>query len=238
MFSVSISGIARKPSSTARRSAASVSTDWQLIEGTFNSGENTSATFKLVGSGLNTGSNPTGINDELWFDNISIEKVGGEDPIPNNNITGGQNSVSEGISGLAFRFQINGSGAQIEDTNAYINGSAQVKLYKDRDDLYKLVKAGAVMTNNMTIGKGDMTLANVDGKKTIDVNAERLYDLEGTYAQFAVRITNIPLHHDQTPIYARPYYVYLFNGEEVVVYGDVYSQSYTPQDSNDVTMDW
>ena len=114
---------------------------------------NTTATFGFVGSGTN------GAGDEIWIDNVSIEKVGGEDPIPNNNITGGQNSVSEDISGLAFRFQINGSGAQIEDTNAYINGSAKVKLYKDRDDLYTLVKAGAIITNNMTIGN------NLESKK-------------------------------------------------------------------------
>jgi len=53
-----------------------------------------------------------------------------------------------------------------------------------------------------------------------------------------VRVTNIPRGHEQTLIYARPYYVYLFNGEEIVVYGDIYSQSYEPKDSNDVTMDW
>ena len=210
--------------------AASVSTDWQLIEGTFNSGENTSATFKLVGSGLNTGDNATGINDELWFDNISIEKVGGEDPIPNNNVTGGQTSIkdaSESSKGLAFRFEIAGIGAQIDNTNAYINGSADVKLYKDRDDLYTLVKAGAIMTNNMTVGKGDMTLASVDGKKTIDIPAKYLCEVEADAFAYAVRILNIPEQGLNTNIFARPYFVYEDeDGNEQVIYGSTKSENY------------
>ena len=200
--------------------ATSVSTDWQLVEGTFNSGENTSATFKLVGSGIGT-------TDELWLDNISIEKVGGEDPIPNTILTGGQNSIAENINGLAFRFEVAGIGAEILDTNEYVSGSADVKLYKDRDDLYKLVKAGAVMTNNMTIGKGDMTLANVDGKKTIDIPAKYLCEVEADAFAFAVRIVDIPDANLGTNIFARPYFVYEDeDGNEQIVYGSTKSENY------------
>ena len=203
--------------------ATSVSTDWQQVEGYFNSGENTSATFRLVGSGIGT-------TDELWLDNISIEKVGGEDPIPNNNITGGQTSIkdaSEASKGLAFRFEIAGIGAQIDDTNAYINGSADVKLYKDRDDLYTLVKAGAIMTNNMTVGKGDMTLASVDGKKTIDIPAKYLCEVEADAFAYAVRILNIPDQGLDTNIFARPYFVYEDeDGNEQIIYGSTKSENY------------
>ena len=210
--------------------STSVSTDWQLIEGTFNSGENTSATFKLVGSGENTtwtGHPATGIEDEIWIDNISIEKVGGEDPIPNNIISGGQNSISEDVTGLAFRFEIAGSGAQIKDTNEYVKGSALVKLYKDRDDLYTLVKAGAVVTNNVTIGKGEMTLNDVDGKKTINIDAKYLCEIEDDSFAFAVRIVGIPEINMSTNIFARPYFVYEDqDGNEIVVYGNVKSENY------------
>ena len=196
-------------------------TEWKEVEYRFYTGNNTTATFGFVGSGTN------GAGDEIWIDNVSIEKVGGEDPIPNNNITGGQNSVSEDISGLAFRFQINGSGAQIEDTNAYINGSAKVKLYKDRDDLYTLVKAGAIITNNMTIGKGDMNLSNVDGKKTINVDAKYLCEVNADNFAFAVRIVGIPEANLDTNIFARPYFVYEdADGNEIVEYGSTKSENY------------
>ena len=209
--------------------SASSNPDWTKVEITFNSGENTTAKFNLVGSGLNASSqaSPTGLGDIVYFDNISIEKVGGEDPIPNTILTGGQNSIAENINGLAFRFEVAGIGAQIEATNAYINGSADVKLYKDRDDLYTLVKAGAVVTNNMTVGKGDMTLASVDGKKTIDIPAKYLCDVEADAFAFAVRIVGIPDANLGTNIFARPYFVYEDeDGNEQVVYGSTKSENY------------
>ena len=200
--------------------ATSVSTEWKEVEYRFYTGNNTTASFQFVGSGIGT-------PDELWIDNVSIEKVGGEDPIPNTIVTGGQNSVAEDVSGLAFRFQINGSGAQIEDTNAYINGSAQVKLYKDRDDLYTLVKAGAIVTNNMTVGKGDMNLASVDGKKTINIDAKYLCEVNADSFAFAVRILSIPEANLDTNIFARPYFVYEdADGNEIVEYGATKSENY------------
>ncbi len=199
-------------------------TEWTHYEITFSSGENTTAEFAFVGSGIG------GNGDEVWLDNVSIEKVGGEDPIPNNNVTGGQTSIkdaSNSIKGLAFRFQVAGIGAEIDDTNAYVNGSADVKLYKDRDDLYKLVKAGAVMTNNTTVGKGDMTLDAVDGKKTINIDAKYLIDVEENDFAFAVRIVSIPDANLDTNIYARPYFVYEDeDGNEQVVYGNTKSENY------------
>ena len=199
-------------------------TEWKEYECRFYSGNNTSAEFAFVGSGIG------GAGDELWIDNVSIEKVGGEDPIPNTIVTGGQTSVkdaSEASKGLAFRFQINGSGAQIESTNAYINGSAQVKLYKDRDDLYTLVKAGAIVTNNMTVGKGDMNLSSVDGKKTINIEAKYLNEVNADNFAFAVRIVSIPEQSLDTNIFARPYYVYEdADGNEIVEYGTTKSENY------------
>ena len=84
----------------------------------------------------------------------------------------------------------------------------------------------------------ELNLIVENGGTVVDVPATYLYSLKDNVASYAVRVTNIPRAHEKTLIYARPYYVYLFNGEEIVVYGDVCSKSYTPADSNDVTMDW
>lgn len=200
-------------------------TEWTNYEIIFNSGENTTAELAFVGSGINQNGDKS--DDIVYLDNVSIEKVGGEDPIPNNNILGGQNSISEDVSGLAFRFEIAGIGAEILDTNEYVKGSADIKLYKDRDDLYKLVKAGAVITNNMTIGKGDMNLSNVDGKKTIDIEAKYLCEVNADSFAFAVRIVGIPEANKETNIFARPYFIYEDeDGNEVTIYGNTKSENY------------
>ena len=104
---------------------------------------------------------------------------------------------------------------------------------------YKLLRMGAVITNAPGVGLGDMKLDDVDGKKTLDINAERLYDLEADYAQFAVRITNIPLDQDATVIYARAYYVFEYEGREVIVYDDIQAANYIDKyDSNDGVLEW
>ena len=156
--------------------------------------------------------------------------------------TGGQTSKMEMTNntlGLAFSFTLEMDGAAVTGKTTFDSTNATVDVAKNNIS-YQLVRMGAVVTNNRTVGedKKSFTLENTNEKNAIDIPAVYLYDLSETDVSYAVRITNIPTYHDQTPIYARPYYVYLFNGEEVVVYGDVYSQSYTPQDSNDVTMDW
>ena len=205
-------------------------TEWTHYEITFSAGENTTASLQFVGSGINTGDNASGLDDIVYLDNVSIEKVGGEDPVPNNNVTGGQTSVkdaSEASKGLAFRFDIAGIGAEVLNTNEYVAGSADVKLYKDRDDLYKLVKAGAIVTNNMTVGKGDMDLSSVDGKKTINIDAKYLCEVEADSFAYAVRILNIPEANLSTNIFARPYFVYEDeDGNEQVIYGNTKSENY------------
>ena len=41
-----------------------------------------------------------------------------------------------------------------------------------------------------------------------------------------MRIVNIPLQGHNTTIYARPYYVYSDGKEEIVVYGDAFTQTF------------
>ena len=84
----------------------------------------------------------------------------------------------------------------------------------------------------------------------IDVNATKLfYDptvkpapdsdyLDGDF-YFAMRITNIPVAYKSTMIYARPYYVFEYNGKQITVYGETVFESYEPQkDVNDGWLEW
>ena len=119
---------------------------------------------------------------------------------------------------------------------------------------YKLVTAGAVITNNESVGQNPalFTLNNLQEDKTvINVTAEKLfYDPSETdvtqnpgYGDgkiyFAMRITNIPVGREETVIYARPYYVFMYGDREITVYGDTVFDSYTPQkDVNDGWLEW
>ena len=140
--------------------------------------------------------------------------------------------------GLAFGFGLNIEGLEIINGNVADLTNATVDAFGDGTQ-YKLVRMGAIVSNNPIVGLSDMKLADVDGKKTIDVNAEKLYDLEGTYAQFAVRITNIPLANEATVLYARAYFVIEYEGREVVVYDDTQSANYINKyEQNDGVLEW
>ena len=191
--------------------------DWILFEKTFNVGYCTKVTLNFCGSGNSSA-------DEMYIDNISIVNVDGEENVRN---TLTQNSgvsvrdVADDVRGLAFRFHLEATGVQVIGGNRYVPGTGLVDLFKNRQATATLLRAGAVVTNDATIGQSfaDFTLDNVDGSKTIDVNAQYLLDLDDGAMGYAVRVINIPDAHTATEIYARPYYVYDVDGEEVVVYG-------------------
>ena len=200
--------------------STSKGSNWTTVEATFHSGANESADFILYGSGKGT-------TDEVWVDNIAIERVGGDDPIPNRILGGGQTSISEDVNGLAFRFQVAAAGAQTTGKNEYVAGSATIQLYRDMEDTAKLIGAGAILTNDANVGKGDITLDAVDGQKTVDVPAKYLCDTAADSFSFAVRVIHIPESHRNTDIYARPYYIYENEGgNPVTVYGDVKVDNY------------
>lgn len=140
--------------------------------------------------------------------------------------------------GLAFGFGLNIEGLEIVNGTEAVLDNATVDAFGDGTQ-YKLVRMGAIVSNNPVVGLSDMKLADVDGKKTIDVNAKYLYDLEGTYAQFAVRITNIPVENEATVIYARAYFVIEYEGREVVVYDDTQFANYINKyEQNDGVLEW
>lgn len=154
-----------------------------------------------------------------------------------------------GLLGLAFRFDLDSTDVTIDNQHIgnYTNGKVQP--FEDGNN-FKLIAAGAVMTNKAEVGQ-DLTLfkrENKNSEKTvIDVNAKYLYNtyhkeylgITHTGITYAVRITNIPESHKGTVIYARPYYIFEYNGKQVTAYGDVQYDSYEKMtDVNDGWLEW
>ena len=197
--------------------------DWTLYEATFESGYVTKLILNFSGSGKNT-------TDELWIDDIKLENLSGDEmdrcDILKNSGTSIRD-VDDNTRGLAFRFSTNVTGAQFVKGNQYVSGSGSMKLFKYDEAIGTLIETGAIVTNDASIGTGDFTLDNVDGKKTIKVAAKYFTDYEDNGDMFfAVRIVNIPDANVGTQIYARPYYIYEINGEQVTVYGNAENESY------------
>lgn len=142
-------------------------------------------------------------------------------------IAGGQTSISEEVSGLAFKFEITASGAQIDNNNKYVSGSATVNPFGN-DNAYQLIAMGAVITNQADKATEQLLNVNtVNGKNIIKIEAVYLLDSEDGTVSYATRIINIPEANADTTIYARSYYVFEKDGEIIVVYDDIVSQSYS-----------
>ena len=204
-------------------------TGWEYYEATFESGYATSLQITFSGSGLATTTASQGTHDEMYVDDIKVENLSGDEIDRNPLITNGGTSirdVDDENRGLAFKFDLMANGIEVQNGNEYVSGSGTLNLYKYSNEIGTLVKFGAVVTNDAFIGTGDFTLADVNGKKVIDVEAKYLLDLEDNATSYAVRIINIPDSGVGTTIYARPYYTYELDGEQVTVYGTVENDSY------------
>ncbi len=128
----------------------------------------------------------------------------------------GGKSVSEVRNGLAFKFDAAVDGIVIDEEYIadYTNATVTIG-----DVEYKLIGMGAIMNNK---GLNDLTLADVDDVRVLNVAAEKVF---GEYS-YAVRIVNIPADKLDTQIIARPYFIYENAGEQIVVYGENESSSY------------
>ena len=202
---------------------------WEYYEATFEAGYATSLQFNLSGSGLATTTAGQGTHDECYIDDIKIENLSGDQIDRNPLTTNGGTSirdVDDNNRGLAFKFDLLADGIQVQNGNEYVPGTGTLNLFKYSNEIGTLVKFGAVVTNDASIGTGDFTLADVNGKKVIDVEAKYLLDLENNATSYAVRIINIPDSGVGTTVYARPYYTYELGGEQVTVYGTVENDSY------------
>ena len=87
---------------------------------------------------------------------------------------------------------------------------------------YKLVDFGAILSNN---AEATLTHAGVDGSKTINIRAEKLYACSETEISFACGIKNIPESKKDALIYSRPYLIYSDGVNEITVYGEISQQS-------------
>ncbi len=202
-------------------------TIWTKYEATFVADDDT-VNIHFNGSGKGT-------TDELYVDDvvvIDLSNSGNRSEV----LTSGGSSIRDTADdnrGLAFRFTMAVEGAQVaEGTNVLVPNVGSIKLFKHNDVLGTLVGAGAIVTNQADIGISDMTHDSVDGKKTIDIPVKYLMDLSEDSLTYAVRIINIPDHGTETEIYARPYYTYDLNGEQVTVYGDVVHNNYADVDNS------
>ena len=205
------------------------SSGWEYYEATFEAGYATTLQITFSGSGLATTTAGVGTHDECWLDDIKVENLSGDEIDRNPLMTQGGVSVrdvADDNRGLAFKFTLAANGIEIKNGNEYVAGSGSLNLYKYDNTIGTLVKFGAIVTNDAAVGATDFTLDQVNGKKVIDIEAKYLLDLEDDSAAYAVRIVNIPDSGVNTAIYARPYYVYEVNGEQVTVYGNIESDSY------------
>ncbi|MBR3778145.1 MAG: DUF4886 domain-containing protein [Clostridia bacterium] len=200
--------------------ATSTTSEWTKFEVAFNAGTETTVCALLMG-------NSDGCS--ALIDDVTLTKVAGGDEGRNELLIDGGSSIRDTASfkrGLAFRFSLNVSGAQVIDNHKLVQGTGSLDLFKENDDIGTLIETGAIVTNQEKLGNSNMTISDVDGKKTVKVAAQYVMDANDTSISYAVRIINIPDKHTGTRIYARPYYTYELNGEQVTVYGNIYSNTY------------
>ena len=188
-----------------------------------NAGEWTQVTASFLVKGdtalcLNVCGGGAGTAEDVYLDDLFMRKV--------SNL------------GVAFLMKLDAIGATYNEEYVGDLSNAVVDVYGDGND-YKLVKMGALLTNKASIGT-DISTFNHDyqdvGDRLADVEAVKLNGVTSTTVSYVVRLVGIPYAHSNTVIYARPYYVFEKDGEEITVYGDVYSRSYN-NSGEDVYLD-
>ncbi len=120
-------------------------------------------------------------------------------------VTFGGNSVSEDVSGLAFKFDVTVKDMNVDITTAIYDNATVGG--------YKLLKMGAIVTN---------------GISSVDIEAVYLCDLDtaADTASYAVRIINIPEANYGSEITATPYFILEIDGVATTVYGESQTATY------------
>ena len=214
-------------------------TEWQSLTYEFTAiGTSSYLNFNGGGSGA-----AQGLTEDVYVDNIKIVEIPCEhiyDGIQDADcnvcgeirevplvdiVSGGQTSASEEVSGLAFKFEIEATGAATDNNNKYVAGSATIKPFGN--DGYELIAMGAVITNKADKATDTyLNLNTINGKDIIKIEAVYLLESDSDSLAFATRIINIPESATNTNIYARSYYVCEKDGETIVVYDDIVQQNY------------
>ena len=204
---------------------------WTYHEVTFEAGTSTLVEMTFSGSGKNNGT-----NDEVLIDDVRLVNLSGSEMDRAEIMIPGGASIrdtEDGAPALAFKFDLNANGVEVQNGNVYVKNTGTLKLYKYAEVIGNLKSFGAVVTNDAAVGTDAdaFKLESVNGKKVIDIQAKYLMDLEPDSAAFAVRIINIPDASVGTEIYARPYYVYEVDGEEFTIYGAIANNNYKAVES-------
>lgn len=182
------------------------------------------ATFTVEGDAalwLNFCGGGSGIAEDVYVDDISLVE---QDP--------------GALLGVAFLMELDCWGVTRNERMEADYGEATVDVFAD-GQRYRLVGMGALMTNRASVGTDSDQFNRENGQlgeRVVDVPAVYLYDVGETSVTFAVRIINVPRHYANAVVYARPYYVYEKNGQQIVVYGSIYSRSYN-NSGEDILLD-
>lgn len=110
---------------------------------------------------------------------------------------------NDGLSGLAFKFDLPVVNMGLDGTTAIYEGATL--------NGYKLVSMGAIVSND---------------KSQLDIPAVYLCEHAEDSVSYAVRIINIPEANYDSEITAVPYFVVEINGELVTVYGEAQVATY------------
>ena len=210
-------------------SFSSVDGDWVTYSITFNS-----ESYSRIGFAIVDGGGSAYIDEVRLFESAKGIDTEPADPsvAPEVSLTpafGGTSVMEMAENTLAVAFQFHQEGLRIYMTDGHEVqlDSAVVQPYGDGES-YRLVRMGAVVTNQSAIGQdtAKMTVDTVDGASVVDIPVVYVMEVSDTGCTYAVRVVKIPQSHADTLIYARPYYVFEKDGEEIIVYGDVVSRSY------------
>lgn len=231
-------------------SFAARKTEWTTYAVTFNSGVHNQIGFVVLDAGgtamiddirVFKNSAPTASSTEpaeQLFAALKPANTGTSTSDPENQAPGVGNA-------LAFRVELPATGLTISEDHRFIgyDSTAMVDALGTGVE-YKLVAMGALMCNK-PVGSTPsyMEFTNWTNKSmnqyVINIPAEKGISVADGVAEYAVRIVKIPDANIQTMIYARPYYVYEYEGEELVVYGDIVSRCYkSAPNVNDGQLDW
>ena len=233
----------------------SASNSWKTYSFTFSTGN-----YNRIGIVFKDGTGEAYFDDFRFFknsDGIANEPAEELFPTlkhnPDGDVPESRMEMDNGKLGLAFLFNLKVTGAtRVEwskdgDSSKFFNAdftNAKVDPFEDGGS-YKLLKAGAVVTNQESVGQDEKAfkLDNLNSDTVIDVPGTKtlklFYTPEGDTIHYAVRVANIPESAMGTVIYMRPYYVFDYNGTQVTVYGDIVFDCYEEiPDINDGWMEW
>lgn len=191
--------------------------EWTYVEYKFTA-DTDKIFFNICGGG-------NGNAESVYFDDFTLVEMGVKIP---DLIEGGETSRTEETKtglGLAFKFTILADGITATNGNVVDLTNATVSI---GGESYKLVEFGALLSNDATIGTdGDKFSVDALSLRTIKITAKYLMEWEEDSTTYAVRAIHIPAEQADTTIYARAYYIYEdTDGQQVIVYDDIYSATY------------